>query len=142
MNFIKCEECNKEYDGDLKICPNCGYENKKAKKEKIIKIVLYALIIYSAYNVISFIFSNSFEKVRIYEDFVMAYGNELLGNIAYYLSIIRDFMTFASSIGIVISCYYMKNDKLKQKLKIASIICYILFSLLPLMFAIICKSII
>lgn len=137
---MKCKECKKDYDISLKICPNCGYENPKIKNKKIIKIVLYILTIIFAFTTFKSIFIDNLTKIREIENYAMVYGNDLLGCIAYYLNILRSCITFICLLGIL-STYYIKSDKLKNKLKIFSIIFLVIFNFLPLMFPIILKLI-
>lgn len=50
-NYIICEDCNKEYDASIEVCPNCGCPNshailkKKKQKSKIICMVMLILFV-------------------------------------------------------------------------------------------------
>lgn len=53
-NLVTCEDCEKEYDISMEICPNCGCPNpsvrrkKKKRKGVIILIIVSALIVVGA----------------------------------------------------------------------------------------------
>lgn len=45
MALVKCPECGKEISNIAKVCPNCGYRNKRGKKLDRKQIIVFAIFL-------------------------------------------------------------------------------------------------
>lgn len=71
MALMKCPECGSDISEKAKICPHCGYKNKRFNKKKLIKIILIIIAILAIIQCASWV------KHRISIPKESPFGNDL-----------------------------------------------------------------
>lgn len=154
---VKCLECKKEYDSNLKVCPHCGYKNRV---KQIINIILYSistlLLITSILSMLRYHYENETVKnisgyfdygnmsevvpqaleVSRTEDYITQYGSKDFGIKAYNLNNFRVWSMSFCIVFIWFGIYLQhKNIKFGRWIKYIAIVVFIICQLVPLGFA-------
>lgn len=155
---VKCLECKKQYDYNLKVCPHCGYKNRV---KQIINIILYSistlLLITSILSMLRYHYENETVKnisgyfdygnmsevvpqaleVSRTEKYIQQYGSKEFGIKAYN---INNFRIWSMSFCIAFMWFgiYLQNKNIKygRWIKYIAIVVFILCQLLPLIYTI------
>lgn len=158
MKKIKCFECQKQYDYNLKVCPHCGYKNKV---KQIINIILYSistlLLITSILSILRYNYENktvnSISKYFDYgnmaevipqaleasrtEKYIEQYGSKEFGVKAYNLNNFRIWSMSFCILIIWLGIYLQhKNIKFGKWIKYIAIAIFIICQLLLLIYTI------
>lgn len=147
MALIKCKECGKEISSEAKVCPNCGYENKKTTSNKqssnqiktgsIVSLIACSIIIILILGFIIMGLTGSDNNSNQSEDVIVSV--QLTPSYVY----LDDLTHFAISLFLTLICFIMIILFLTKKFK--SIRLYkcllLLMSIAQLMFAIMSISV-
>lgn len=154
---VKCLECKKQYDYNLKVCPHCGYKNRV---KQIINIILYSistlLLITSILSMLRYHYENETVKnisgyfdygnmsevvpkaleVSRTEDYITQYGSKEFGIKAYNLNNFKIWSMSFCIVFIWLGIYLQnKNIKFGKWIKYIAIVIFIICQLVPLGFA-------
>lgn len=82
MALIKCKECGKKISDTVRVCPNCGYKEKKqiSKKNCIIIGVIVIVLIISALIIGIFVKINKDKQIKEYEQSLVETGGKIYVN--------------------------------------------------------------
>lgn len=117
MALIKCPECSKEISEFVKVCPNCGYKQKKldiVKHKKISTNILITGIILFAIAMIWMI-RTSDKDLATYAGYYYGHGTSNSEWSTYQIrSTIQNFMCNAGVIAFAIAVIYKIVLKVKS----------------------------